>query len=373
MVVGLIFLIVGIVLMIGILIIGIGFWMFQKDISKEHPTYIVQFMKKNLTNKNVSIQIQYNDEEWVKVNEDNPLPLASTVKIIIAIEYAKQVANGQLHADELISFDELTRFYLPKTDGGAHMAWKQLFEGKTHVPLHEVAKGMIMYSSNANTEYLINRLGIEQINNTLYSLNLQHHEEIYPYVSAMVLPAKLMAELNKTKKDVIKELCLMHQETYINEIMNIYEELKSQPLTDTQKDRVLKQLPIDIQRIWSDRFTKASVSDYISILKKLNSKSYFTEQIHTYLDSIMEYLMENPKNQEWLQYAGQKGGSTAFVCTQAFYAKDKQNNTMEFAFFANDLSPLEQAKLTKNINSFQREFLKDKSFREHVKSELTYQ
>ncbi|MDL4839437.1 hypothetical protein [Aquibacillus rhizosphaerae] len=153
--------------------------------------------------------------------------------------------------------------------------------------------------------------------------------------------------------------------------MNIYEELKWQLITATQKDKVLKQLPINIQRIWSDRFTKASVNDYMSILKKLNSKSYFTEMVHTYVDSIMEYLMENPKNQEWFQYTGQKGGSTAFVCTQASYAKDKQNNTMEFLFFANDLSPLEQAKLTRNINSFQREFLKDKSFTEYVKSELT--
>lgn len=360
-------------LIIGLLIFVISFWMSRKDVTKENPTYIVQFMKENIMNKNVSIQIQYNDEEWVKVNTDTPLPLASTVKIIIAIEYAKEVADGQLNAEELVAFDELTHFYLPKTDGGAHQVWKKQFKGKTHVSLHEVAKGMIMYSSNANTEYLMNRLGLDQINNNLHSLDLQSHEKIYPYVSAMLLPAKLMAEPNRTKKDVMTMLRYMDQETYINEIMKIHQELKTQPLTDTQKKQVLKQLPIDIQRIWSDRFTKASVNDYMSILKKLNNKSYFTEKIHTHLDLIMESLMENPRNQEWLQHAGQKGGSTAFVCTQTFYAKDKQNNIMEFAFFATDLSPLEQAELSKNINGFQREFLKSKSFREYVKSELTDQ
>lgn len=362
--------ILGILLVIGILIVGIGFWVFQKVIAKENPAYIVQFMKENLTNKNVSIEIQYNDEEWVKVNADTPLPLASTVKIIIAIEYAKEVANGQLNPEELVSFDELTRFYIPKTDGGAHKEWKKQFEGETDVPLHEIAKGMILYSSNTNTEYLMTRIGIDQINNALHSLNLQHHERIYPYVSAMLLPGKLMTETNRTKKDVMRVLCEMDQATYINEVMNIYEELKSEPLTDVHKKQVLNQFPFDVQRIWSDRLTKASVSDYISILKKLNSKLFFSEKVHTYLDSIMEYLMENPKNKEWLYYAGQKGGSTAFVCTQAFYAKDKQNNKMEFAFFANDLSPLEQVKLTNNLNSFQRDFLKKESFREYVKNEL---
>jgi D-alanyl-D-alanine carboxypeptidase len=35
------------------------------------------------------------------------MPLASTVKIIIAIEYAEQAAQGQINPDEKISLSEL--------------------------------------------------------------------------------------------------------------------------------------------------------------------------------------------------------------------------------------------------------------------------
>ncbi|MFJ7683823.1 hypothetical protein [Peribacillus butanolivorans] len=59
------------------LILGIGMWMFKKDINKEDPEYIVQFIKENAENKNVSLFIHLNDEKWVHVNANTLLPLAS--------------------------------------------------------------------------------------------------------------------------------------------------------------------------------------------------------------------------------------------------------------------------------------------------------
>lgn len=85
----------------------------------------------------------------------------------------------------------------------------------------------------------------------------------------------------------------------------------------------------------------------------------------------MEQLMQNPKNRKWLTHAGQKDGSTAFVLTQAFYAKDKDGNQTEIAFFANNLNTIEQGKLSKNMNGFQLKFLKDEKFRMQRKKELS--
>lgn len=44
-------------------------------------------------------------------------------KIVIAIEYAKQVAEGKIRKDEKISLKELEKYYVKNTDGGAHPAW----------------------------------------------------------------------------------------------------------------------------------------------------------------------------------------------------------------------------------------------------------
>ena len=42
-------------------------------------------------------------------------------KIVIAIEYAKQVAEGKIRKDEKISLKELEKYYVKNTDGGAHL------------------------------------------------------------------------------------------------------------------------------------------------------------------------------------------------------------------------------------------------------------
>ena len=106
-------------------------------------------------------------------------------------------------------------------------------------------------------------------------------------------------------------------------------------------------------------------------MSKLNNKTYFNEEIYKYLDPVMEQLMENPINREWLVHAGQKGGSTAFILTTAMYATDKEGNQTELAFFANDLTTREQAKLSRNMNGFKMKFLQDAEFRTLIKKELS--
>ena len=51
------------------------------------------------------------------------MPLASTVKIIVAIEFAKQAAHNIFNENKKIPLSELDKYYLPNTDGDAHPNW----------------------------------------------------------------------------------------------------------------------------------------------------------------------------------------------------------------------------------------------------------
>jgi len=354
------------------LVIGVVFWKFQKEINKDDPEYIVQFMKENKGNKNVSVTIQYNRQSWVEQNTKEQLPLASTVKIIVAIAYAQQAAGGHINPQQRVRLGELEKFYIPKTDGGAHEAWlAQLnLNDKESVPLSEVANGMITYSSNANTEYLMHILGLQYINEVLTQLDLKDHEPLYPIVSALYIPTQLMDDNSRTKKETLTALKDMDMTEYRERALAIHENWVEHPLTKEEKAKALKMLNMDIQKVWSDRLIRASANDYISILEKMNSKNYFSEDVHKYLDPVMEQLMQNPKNQEWLSHAGQKGGATAFVLTLAAYAEDKEGKQTEIVFFANDLNTMEQMKLSNSMNSFQLKFLTDEKFRMRLKTEL---
>lgn len=351
----------------------IGLRKFQKDINEMNPDYIIQFIKKHAERKNVALSINYNDDQLVGVNANEKLPLASTVKIIVAIEFAQQAAKGQIDPKKKVRLKDLGNLYVPHTDGGAHKAWiaqlrKQNVES---VPLSEVAKGMITYSSNANTDYLIEHLGLQNINNVSESLGIVNHEPMYPIVSSLFIPGQLMNERNLTKQELLKEMKKMDMTEYRNRAIDIHNRFLQVSPTKQEKKSIRKVMNMNIQKNWSNRLPGSTTKEYISILEKLNSKTYFDKNIHHYLDPIMEQLMQSPSNREWLIHAGKKGGSTAFVLTSAMYAIDKDGNQTEFAFFSNDLTHIEQTKLSNNINGFHLKFLKDGEFRKRVKEELS--
>lgn len=354
-------------------ITGIGMYMFKREIKKEAPEYILQFIKEHSESERVSFSVNYNGQKLGEVNPENLLPLASTVKIIIAIEYARQASNGKIDPLQEVSLKDLDVFYIPKTDGGAHEAWiASLKNGKKieNVHLSEVANGMITYSSNANTEYLMSLLGIDNINALLEEMAISNHEALYPLVSAMFIPTQLMNEKNLTKKELLEVLKKMDLSEYRKKAVDIHNQWLIQPPTDEDKKQMLKNLTMDIQKLWSDRLPRSTTDDYVDIMGKLNNKIYFDAEIYKYLDPVMEQLMAHPTNREWLIHAGQKGGSTVFVLTMAMYATDKDCNKTEMAFFANDLTSIEQAKLSRSLNGFKLKLLQDAEFRNLIKNEL---
>ncbi|MCS0670352.1 class A beta-lactamase-related serine hydrolase [Cytobacillus firmus] len=350
---------------------ALALFMYLKGKSSGDPESVIGYVQEHRHTDSMALVIRHNDEEWININEDVPLPLASTVKIMVAIEYARQAAEGEIDPEEIVDLKTLETYYVPKTDGGAHQAWIDgLSEEEESVPLSEVANGMIAYSSNANTDYLLNILGIEKVNRLADDLKLASHEKMYPIVSALFIPTELMKEKGFTKEEALKELKGMSLEEYRSRAIDIHQKWGSHPPLEEGKKEILKVLDMDFQRVWSDRLPRASAGDYAELMRLLNSKSYFSKEVHSYLDPVMEQLLKNPRNREWLQHAGQKGGSTAFIFTISMYATDKEGNRTEMAFLANDLSNAQFKELTRNMNSFQLQFLTNSEFRNSVKEKL---
>lgn len=356
-----------------LVIVGAGIWFFQ-EMKKNDPEYVFNFIKEKASSKHIALSISHNGNKLANINENEPLPLASTMKIIVAIEYARQAAEGRINPDQQVSLKELEKYYFPKTDGGAHEAWiKELKNGKNEdiskVKISEIADGMIAFSSNANTDYLMQLLGLDRINQLLDELDLSAHEPLYPISGAMFVPVQLMEEEGLPKKEALAALKNMPLDDYRERAVNINKEWQAAPPTEQMKKQLNATLDMKFQKIWSDRLPRSTTKEYVSLMEKLNSKNYFPKKVHDYLDPVLEQLMKNPSNKEWLKHAGQKGGSTAFVLTVSMYAEDKEGNRTEMAFFADDLSQWEQFKLQQKMNSFQLKLLTDPSFRKRIAKE----
>lgn len=328
------------------------------------PQRVLQFMKNNPDRS--AVLLLENDTIVSRHEADKVLPLASTVKIIVAIEYAEQAAAGQLNPDEPVALSDLETFYVPKTDGGAHEAWLETLGEKLQndaVPLREVVRGMIRFSSNANTEWLMDKLGLDRINARTDSLGLKQHTPIYYIVSALFVGKEAFPGLKG--KALTKAWRKMDMETYIRHTQAIHKKL----ITDPSYKSVLGDLNTGVQKAWTDKLPAASPNDYVSIVRRMNRKT-FSPTVQALLDEVMETMMENDKNAARFQHAGMKGGSTMSLLTRAMYATDKQGTTIEMTYFLHDLSAIEMIRLQSSMSDFEQAVLTDAAFRMQMREQL---
>lgn len=351
-----------VVLSIVVIALGLGVYYF-----KPSPERILTHL---LEKEEAAIHWQFEGKVLASKNAHRPMPLASTVKLVIAVNYAQQCAAGKLNPDALVSLDTLALYYVPDTDGGAHVAWleslgSQAKSGK--VRLEQVAKGMIDFSSNANTEYLLELLGLDAINASLAQLGLNQHTPIYYLVSALFVGKEAFpGAKGDSLVQLLNNLPLADYRAYT---LQIHEKLKS----DTAYKRNLGDMSLDVQRIWSDRLPAGTAASYAGLLQKINRGNFFDTSTRKHLKAVLEEIMKDPHNAEWLQHAGMKGGSTAFVLTQALYATDTAGSTTELAYFFNDLDPLLQVRLELSMNDFELALLSDAAFRKKVAAAFSSQ
>ncbi len=312
--------------------------------------YVANFIAKN-PDKSALYWVR-NDSLIAEKNPDRKMPLASTVKIIIAIEFAEQVSSGKINPQEKVPLSELSRFYIADTDGGAHPAWLKQMKEKNLVAdgtasLLEIAKGMIRHSSNANTEYLMWRLGLASINAELTELGLTKHDSLYPFVSALYVCSE---------ENSAKGLKLMGMDLYKKKALHYFEVLKMDTTIKEKFNRAHVSMPV--QRVWSDRLPGSTVREYDGILQKIQSRTYFDPTAQNTLEEIMEWPMEAfDSNRKKYQHLGAKGGSTAFVLTYALYATGKNGDRTRLTFFFDDLTTVESTFLQSMLSGFQQKVL----------------
>ncbi|QNK88329.1 serine hydrolase [Sporosarcina sp. resist] len=348
-----------------ILVIGIAGFAILRD----NPEYVLNHLKDNP--QTTSLYLAENGVALTRYQSDVVRPLASTVKILIAAEYAMQIDTGQLNKDSSVPVADLNRYYLKNSDGGAHEEWLKAMQSEdkienNEVTLHDVAKGMATYSSNANTDYLIDLLGISAINERAKALGLTQHEEVYPIVSAVLIPNQIKSE-SMNDKQLIKKLESMSMDEY----RTLAEELSEQMKEGTIQTGDMKyNSSRGVQKVWSDRLIGASASDYGKLLTVISNDQLPTTAAETIRD-LLEWPMQlNESNHDRFVHLGAKGGSTAFILNDALYAENHNGDKIEIVFLIDDLNFWQGMLIRKNMNSFESKLLGSEDFRLKVQREL---
>lgn len=344
----------------------IGMWRFRKKANKADPIQLAHLIREKTDKEEAGFSCRINQQSWLDINGKISFPLASLTQIIIALDYAKQASAKKIDPKKIIKMEELNRFYIPKTDGNAHANWLASLNQPTDVTLKQVVEGMVTYSSNANTDYLIYELGINSINQTLSESELDSHDNVIPITSQLYLPVKLTNE-GMSKDEAFKHIESLSRKEYEESVLKAFDEWCELNDTEALKKEIYSIMSMSFQKMWTDKLAKANTKDYVKLIGRFNRETFYSKEIYAHLTPLMQ--LEAKIDPEIKSYA-QKAGATAYVISLVSYAETMSNH-IELSYMLNNLNTIEQTLVRGTVERFQTNFMIDPNFRRRVKQVLT--
>ncbi|WP_054536538.1 serine hydrolase [Herpetosiphon geysericola] len=335
------------------------------------------------TNSDGSIN---NADPLIEFNAQQALPLASTMKIVILASYAQAVEAGTLDPEQPISLADWEAWYWPNTDGGAHpAALKRLGipadqrgfanDQAQTVPLKSLAQAMIFESDNAATDYLIDRLGIPALDQTIVELGMQQQTKIVPIVGLFLLVMNPDAPADATSMQTLLEL---DQAGIEQQALALAERYQAEPeWRKAAQDQTQLQLDLAQQsQVFAHIMPKGSASDYAKVMALVGNNQLLSPAVSQTMREFLEWPMTIPGNETMFTHFGTKGGSLPGILTEAMFIQPAQgewaDRTKVVVLFFNQLP--EQAWMGLMQSFIQQQFAVqlalDPTFAESVASQL---
>lgn len=331
------------ILVVLLILAGNAFYYFKAS----DVQYIVNFINENP--EKASFILVENGEEVISTSENNSMPLASVYKIMIAIEFIKQVEKGIINPKEQIPLKKLDDYVLIKRENDNHKKWLNKIktikgeQAKT-IPLEEIVRSLFTHSSNPNTDYLLDKLGLENVNNTITE-NYKPHDKLYPIgLSELTHHYIKWKYEDSSSKETSDRITKLNYEEYTNLVTSIqklneqgkYPDYKNYQPTLEEQETMTRYLP------------KASARVYTDLLRHINEDKF------KYKKELLR-LLAIKSNKE--MYIGGKDGKTLNIINKTIFATDKEGNTTEIVFFTKDLDYEEYQKIEHNIDEFIKKLL----------------
>ena len=250
-------------------------------------------------------------------NIDKPMPLASTVKVVVLAAYAQAVVEGKLDPDEEVNVRDWEAYYLPGTDGGAHPSVLETLGISSDelgfakdvftVRLDGIVSAMIVQSDNAATDYVMNRVGDEALARVIKENNLTQQEVPLSFLGTFL--ALNSAEAPLTYGELSRAAARAEQR-YLND--SAWREAQQRsPLA--RLDGYDKQAEV----FQSD--TKGSAENYARMVGGVVTETFISSQVSQIMRRHLEWPMQIPGNEESFETFGAKGGSLPGILTDTMY------------------------------------------------------
>lgn len=266
------------------------------------------------------------ESEGIYLNADRPVPLASVVKVLHLVAYARAVQLGEIDPAAVVPLADVERYYLPNSDLGAHpravatlVEEERVFGSPPSVHLEDVPRMMMEFSSNAATDYLHMLLGQERIEETALALGMSQQTAPCPFLGQFLLMGRRDDGLTPVQT-LIEE-----PSAYSREVMALTEQYSQDSAFRAElrawqgRDR---RPSLEAQQLFSEYLNAhGSAREYANLMAQiaLNTLGPWEESVR--IRRYMEWPTHFTDNQERLAWLGYKGGSLPGVMTVAYYAQ----------------------------------------------------
>lgn len=342
-----------IIAVIIILFIVLGIVVSKRNM-KKNKYDLLNYFEKN--KDKLSITLKENGQDTIFLNSEKEFPLASTLKIIIAFNFVKSVTNNKISITDTVELNKVDNFYIPNTDGGAHPNWKKSLNSSSEASLLEIAKGMMQFSSNACTDYLINEVGVDVINQSIEALKLNHDKITY-----LTPPILIPGYLSDKRSVAINKLEQMDKQSYQELSQELFEKMKANETAGLERI-ASKMLNEKMQLLITNKTASSTTKQYADLMFRLG-KELLTQKEKELFSEIL--IGKNSKD-DGDNYFWFKGGSTMFVLTSALY-KESNNNIVAVSLFIKDDTGGELYWIRNIFSDFVKSIATDLEFREKVK------
>jgi D-alanyl-D-alanine carboxypeptidase len=354
-------------LVLVVLYIGSGFT--QSFAQRSPADSLLNFM--NANKPRTAVYIIKNDDPLATLNATKLMPLAQVTNILIAVEFAQQATNGAFDENTFVPLSDIQNYYMPVIDSEAESYWLKDEADMQNIrndsiSLLEVARGMSIYNVNANAEYLLDALGLDNVKANIKLFGIKHHSEIFPFPASIFVFQNYNKESQKT---ILRKIRNLSNRQYFKFIDANHEALKED--TSFKSSFNLKDYNTKMQKLWSAKLPTCTVGDYINLCTALNQRKNFTTITYQILAEILESYMENPAMQKVLRHAGMITGSTPYMYDKLLYGTTVDNKRIEMAYFFNNLTPNESADVKRWSDDFDYKMLTNNRFRLKVSYLLT--
>ncbi|GAA4840871.1 hypothetical protein GCM10023331_27350 [Algivirga pacifica] len=299
-------------------------------------------------------------------------PTGNLYNLFIAIAYAQQAAQRTIEPEAPLDIQNIRQYNLHNPGFDAWEQYIRIYKKLrgNRIRTKDVAAGMMAFSLDPCSEYLMDQIGINRIEQEITKLPWVPKQTYHYPVSGKVVgfnptqvsPEQYIRTLPNTSNETFGQ---MSEEVHQN-LQKGYTSIYDSLLINAE------QYHKEYLMLWYDRAPHYTPEVFLKTLHHINRRTYFSKEVFRPLIYALESTpMKSPEIQRSFSYCGFLSSSTPTSLSIAIYGKTKSGQHVELVCVFQQLSRKEHIDLSALMHDFAFELIEEPIFREKIQSLLS--